>query len=110
MGEPTDLQVDDNRLHRLFERFSSEARLVSITTVALIISALSLLMAFMAFDAAKDAKIQVEYQDTNIAKLRENYEKEILQLENQITLYLYHVQNLELYLKSEGLNPPPPEK
>ena len=106
----SELQAENNRLHRLFQQFSAESKALTIASVALIITVLALLMSFMALDAAKDAKIHVEYQDTDIAEIRENYEKEILQLENKITLYLYHVQNLELYLKSEGLNPPPPEK
>ena len=56
----SDLQAENNRINRLFERFSSESRAVSIATVALIISALALLMAWMSVYDAIHAKTQIE--------------------------------------------------
>jgi len=56
----SDLQAENNRINRLFERFSSESRAVSIATVALIVAALSLLMAWMSVYDAIHAKTQIE--------------------------------------------------
>lgn len=104
MAEPTDLQVEDNRLHRLFKQFSSESRAVSIATIALIITVLALLMSFMALDAATNAKIQVEYE---LQATRE----ELFILKNQLRLTdVYLLQN-HVKMKSIGIEPAPlPER
>ena len=67
-----DLQAENNRLNRLFEKFSSEAKAVSIATVALVISALALLMAWMAVYDAIHANAQVDVMlESNAAKIKE---------------------------------------
>ena len=99
-----DLQAENNRINRLFERFSSEARLVSIATVALIVSALSLLMAFMALDAAEHAKIQVEYE---LAATRQ----ELLILKNQLRMTDVYLQQNHMKMEAIGIEPVPlPER
>ncbi len=100
MGETTDLQVEDNRLHRLFLKFSAESRLITIVSVALIVTVLALLMAFMALDAAKDAKIQVEYE---LAATRQ----ELLILKNHMTLTDVYLLENHMIMKTIGLNPAP---
>jgi len=100
MAEPTDLQVDDNRFHRLFEKFSSESKALTIASVALIVTVLALLMAFMALDAAKDAKIQVEYE---LAATRQ----ELLILKNHMTLTNVYLLENHVIMKTIGLQPVP---
>ena len=78
-----DLQVENNRINRLFERFSSESRAVSIATVALIISALSLLMAWMSVYDAIHAKTQVDV----VLESNANLKREVRLLQNKIDRY-----------------------
>ena len=52
------LQDDINRFYRLFNKFSSESKIVSIATIALVVSALSLLMSWMAVYDAVHVKIE----------------------------------------------------
>ncbi len=87
-----DLQAENNRLNRLFEKFSSEAKTVSIASVALIVSALALLMAWIAVDSAKDAKIRAEYQDTQIQELRED-----------VAVYRIRYAKLDAWLRANGI-------
>lgn len=104
MGEPTDLQADNNRLHRLFEKFSAESKALTIASVALIVTVLALLMAFMALDAAKDAKIQVEYE---LAATRQ----EIVVLKNQMRLTDVYLQQNHVKMETLGIEPAPlPER
>ena len=78
-----ELQADDNRLNRLFEKFSSEAKAVSISTVALVVSALALLMSWMAVYDAIHAKTQIEVVLESNADLK----KEVRILQNKIDRY-----------------------
>ena len=78
-----DLQTDDNRLHRLFRQFSSESKAVSISTVALIIATLSLLMAWMAVYDAIHAKTQVDVVLESNADLK----KEVRLLQMKVDRY-----------------------
>ena len=55
-----ELQAENNRLYRLFQKFSTESKTVTIASVSMIISLLSLLMAFMALNDAKEARILAE--------------------------------------------------
>ena len=78
-----DLQAENNRINRLFERFSSESRAVSIATVALIVAALSLLMAWMSVYDAIHAKAQVELTLESNA----NIKREVRLLQQKIDRY-----------------------
>ena len=64
-----DLRPEANVLQRLFERFRDESNAVAIAKVSVVVALLSLLMAFMALDNAKDAKMRAEYQDLHIEEL-----------------------------------------
>lgn len=83
-----DLQTDDNKLHRLFRQFSSESKAISISTVALVIATLSLLMAWMAVYDAIHAKARVD------VVLQSNVElsKEVRLLQYKIDLYNAHLE------------------
>ena len=94
-----DLHAEDNRLNRLFKKFSSESKAVSIASIALIVSCLALLMAWMAVYDAKHAKIQVEYE------LKETH-AELTATKNMMTLHNVYLQELYFLMKSEGLEPP----
>ena len=99
-----DLQAENNRFHRLFRQFSSESKAVSIATVALVVAALSLLMAWMAVYDAIHAKIQVEYE---LVETRQ----EILILKNQMRLTDVYLQKNHVKMEYFGLEPVPlPEK
>ncbi len=95
-----DLQAENNRFHRLFRQFSSESKAVSIATVALVVAALSLLMAWMAVYDAIHAKIQVE---TELEATR----AELTESKNRTTLYITYVQTLHSDLVIKGFEPPP---
>ena len=77
-----DLQAENNRLNRLFEKFSSEAKAVSIATVALVISALALLMAWMAVYDAIHVQADVDAMERSSAQAYKEMEREyrLLQL------------------------------
>ena len=70
----TDLQSQDNKLHRLFEKFSNESKTVTIASIAMIVSLLSLLMVWMAVSDAKEAKVRAEYQEAHIEELSDKIE------------------------------------
>ena len=65
--------VDDlraeNTVFRLFRKFTREAQLLALSSIAIVVACLSLLLAFMALDNAKDAKLRAEYQDKYIEDL-----------------------------------------
>ena len=67
---PQDLQAKDNRLHRLFEKFSNESKTISIASVSLIIAILALLMSWMAVYDAIHAKVQVTVMLESNAELK----------------------------------------
>lgn len=90
----TDLQVDTNRLDRLFARFTDQSRAVTISSVALIVSLLSLLMAWMAVNDAKTAEIRVALQDRHITSL-----------EGDIDVYRIRAAKLNAYLAARGIKP-----
>ena len=77
-----DLQKENNRLYRLFEKFSSEAKTVSIATVALVISALALLMSWMAVYDAIHVQADVDAMERTSAQAYKEMEREyrLLQL------------------------------
>jgi len=87
-----DLQEKDNRLHRLFERFSNESKTISIASVSLVISVLALLMAWMSVYDAIHAKTQVEIMLESNADLK----KEVRILQNKIDRY-----NAELHAQGD---------
>lgn len=78
-----DLQADVNRITRLFERFSSESKAVSIAAVALVVSVLALLMAWMSVYDAIHAKAEVAVVLESNADLK----KEVRLLQFKIDLY-----------------------
>ena len=78
-----DLQDDINRFDRLFKKFSSESKIVSIAMIALIVSALSLLMSWMAVYDAVHVKIQQSVVLESNAELK----KEIRLLQMKMDRY-----------------------
>lgn len=66
----TELQADINHISRLFHKFSTESKAVAIASVSLIATALALLMAFMALNDAKHARLSVEYQNRVIDEVQ----------------------------------------
>jgi len=55
-----DLQADNNRSYRLFEKFSKESTAVSISGVALIVSVIFAIIAVLAMNAANRANATAE--------------------------------------------------
>jgi len=96
----TELQAEENRLHRLFKQFSSESQAVTIASVALIASLLCLLIAWSALNSATHAKAKVEYE---LQASRD----ELTEAKNRTTLYIVYVQQLHADLIIKGLDPPP---
>lgn len=80
---PRDLQEKDNRLHRLFEKFSNESKTISIASVSMIISVLALLMSWMAVYDAIHAKVQVDVMLESNAELK----KEVRLLQMKVDRY-----------------------
>ena len=50
-----DLQADNNRSYRLFEKFSSESTAVAISGIALVVSAVFAIIAVLAMHSANEA-------------------------------------------------------
>ena len=75
-------ELQDNSRYRLFKELVDESKAVTIASVALIVSVLSLLMAFMALNDAKHAKIQVDLSITTMQKdiERLNDQNEVTQI------------------------------
>ena len=96
----TELQVDENRYHRLFKQFSSESKAVTIASVALIAALLCLLMAWSALNSATHAKAMVEYE------LQETRD-ELTATKNLMTLHNIYLQELYFLLKEHDIDPPP---
>lgn len=79
---PRDLKEKDNRLHRLFEKFSNESKTISIASIALIISVLALLMAWMSVYDALHVKATLEANERYSEQAYKELEREyrLLQL------------------------------
>lgn len=90
-----DLQAENNRFHRLFRQFSNESKAVSIATVALVVSALSLLMAWMAVYDAIHARSDVKAQDIRLE-----------QLGDDVATYRFQISLLQADLKARGYEIP----
>lgn len=88
----TVLQADISHLDRLAKRFSTEARAVVLSVVALIITVLALLMAFMALSDAKDARVRAELQDAKISELADD-----------IDVYRIRLAKLNAWLAARGI-------
>jgi len=89
----TELQADNNKTYRLLRQFSSEAKALTIASVALIVTVLALLMAFMALNDAKHAKRKAEYQDSHIEELRQD-----------IAVYRIRAAKLDAWLKAHEID------
>ena len=90
--------------YRAVERLSYVPKLIIISSVAAIASILALLMAFMALNDAKHAKIQIEYE---LAETRQ----ELLILKNQMRLTDVYLQKNHVKMEHFGLEPTPlPER
>ena len=99
-----DLQADSNKLHRLFHKFSNESRAISISTVALIVSLLALLMAYMAVHSSNVALAKIDYE-------LQATRSEITELKGQLALTDVYLQRVHVIIESNGLEAPPlPEK
>ena len=85
-----DLQAEQNQSFRLFEKFSSESKLVTIASISLIVSLLALLMGAIATYAALSANIKVESQNDDIQGYREAVEIE----KNRVAKYRLEVEQL----------------
>lgn len=85
--------VPANQTYRLLEKFSSESKALTIASVSLIVTVLALLMAFMALNDAKHAKIQAQYQDAHIEELRED-----------IAVYRIRAAKLDAWLKAHEID------
>jgi len=96
----TELQAEENRIHRLFKQFSSESKAVIIASVALIAALLCLLMSWLALMTAMNADAKVDYE---LQASRE----ELTESKNRTTLYIVYMQELYVEMKAHGLDPPP---
>ena len=100
-----DLQAENNRLNRLFEKFSSEAKAVSIATVALIVSTLALLMAFMAVYDAIHAKAELQAEKQYSAEAYRQLEREYrllqLKVDEHRAAMMAHGIDPSMHLKGE---------
>ncbi len=93
-----DLQEKDNRLHRLFEKFSNESKTISIASVSLIISVLALLMSWMAVYDALHVKALLE---SEIRMSGQSYE----QLEREYRLLQAKVDRHRAAMLAAGIDP-----
>jgi len=96
----SELRAKDNRLNRLFQKFSNESKAVTIASVSLIVSVLSLLMAWSAVNSATNAKAKVDYE------LRAT-QQDVTAMKNKITLQTVYLQELYFLMQKKGLEPPP---
>ena len=87
-----ELEAETNRLDRLFTRFTDQSKAVSISSVALIVSLLALLMAWMAVDDAKTAALRSEMQAQTIAGL-----------EDDIDVYRIRAAKMNAWLSANGV-------
>lgn len=93
-----DLQAKDNRLHRLFEKFSNESRTISIASISLVISVLALLMAWMSVYDALHVKALLE---SEIRMSGQSYE----QLEREYRLLQAKVDRHRAAMLAAGIDP-----
>lgn len=95
-----ELRTEANLFQRLLDRFQEESNAVAISKVSVVVALLSLLMAFMALDNAKDAKTIVEVE------LR--YERaHVKELTDEIKVWQIYSAKIHADLKAHGFEPPP---
>ena len=95
MANPSDLQAEDNRLHRLFQKFSKESVAVAISGIALSVSAL---FAIMAVVAMRDANL-------SMAKA-ENWQQMYKETERECRLAQLEIDDFKMTLIRAGLDVP----
>jgi hypothetical protein len=98
----TDL-TPDNKLHRLFEKFSNESKIVTVSSIAMIVAILALLMSWISLSDAKHAKVKVDYE---LAGTRQ----EMLILKNQLRLTDVYLQENHILLEQITDPVPLPER
>ena len=69
-----DLRPETNLFQRLLDRFKEESNAVAIAKVSVVVALLSLLMAFMALDNAKEANIRSELLIQELDAVKEEVE------------------------------------
>jgi len=94
----TDLQ--DNSQWRIWKEFIGESKAVTIASVALISSALGLLIAGLSMYNSTAASAKVDYE---FPKMQD----EIDQTRIRNDLYSIYMQELYVELKNQGFDPPP---
>jgi len=98
--EPSEIQVEENRFYRLFQKFSQESRLVVLVSVCMIATLVAVLTSVLAINSATHAKAMVEYE---LQATRD----ELTEAKNRTTLYIVYVQELQSDLITNGFQPPP---
>jgi len=88
----TALQPEINQFNRLLTRFTSESKTIVIASISLVVTVLSLLIAFMALDDAKHARIQAEFLKTQNSEMRD-----------EIEVYRIRSAKLDAWLKAKGV-------
>lgn len=91
-------ELQDNTRYRLFEKFSTESKAITIAAVALIVSVLALLMSWMAVYDAIQAKSTIEADERYSA---ESYR----QLEREYRLLQLKVDEHRAAMMAHGIDP-----
>ena len=87
-----DLQADNNRLHRIIKKFSTEAEAVSIARTAMYLVAVFGVLVLLAVYASIKAEVRSEQQD-----------KDIVQLTDRVDVLTNKVTRLQSWLIAHGV-------
>ena len=99
MSESTDLREADNRFASLVRLFKEESRAVTISGLSLGIACLAVLMAFMALNDAKHARISQDLYMKNQEKYREQQNRYI---DSQIESMQDRIDTQKVYLDTHS--------
>ncbi len=91
----TDLQADDNRLHRLFRQFSKESSAIAISSIALVVSVLFAIMAVIAMRDANQAMAKAE-----------NWQQMYKETEKECRLAQLEIDDFKMTMIRAGLDVP----
>lgn len=96
----SEIQVDESKTYRLFEKFSRESVLIILVSICMIATLVAVLTAVLAMNSATHAEAKVDYE---LWATRE----EATARKNLMVLHNVYLQELYLIMKDAGLEPPP---
>lgn len=104
--EPSEIQVEENRFYRLFQKFSQESRLVVLVSICMIATLFNVLVSVLALDGEKEVSLEVAKLDMKVELEFRYNEKYVTELTDEVEVWQIYAAKLHADLIAHGFKPP----